>query len=109
MSSFSSDSNSDSSIYSSSSSFSSSNHELSNIDILLPSSPQHVNNFQSFIKSKQNEFSLESYPNETDDIFGMDTNWSHVEKICSNIYLVSSVSEFTSISNEILSRVDTGI
>lgn len=70
---------------------------------------QIVNNLETFLKSKENEFALDSYPGDCDDNFGIDSSWSHVEKLYSNIYYVSSSSEYLSINNDILSRVDTGM
>ena len=51
-----------------------------------------VNNLKTFIRSKEKTLSLEYYPDAADDIFGVESTWSHVEMICSNVYLVSSVS-----------------
>ena len=51
-----------------------------------------VNNLKTFIRSKEKTLSLEDYPDATDDLFGVESTWSHVEKICSNVYIVSSVS-----------------
>ena len=70
---------------------------------------QMVNNLETFFKSKENELALDSYPGDCDDILGIDSSWSHVEKLYSNIYYVTSSSEYLSINNDILSRVDTGL
>lgn len=50
-----------------------------------------INNLKTFIRSKETTLSLENYPDAADDLFGIESTWSHVEKISSNIYLVSSV------------------
>ena len=55
-----------------------------------------VNNLKTFIRSKERTLSLEDYPDAADDIFGVESTWSHVEVICSNVYLVSSVSNYQS-------------
>ena len=75
----------------------------------LNENKQIANNLETFFKSKANEFALDAYPGDCDDIFGMDSSWSHVEKLCSNIYYVTASSEYLSINNDILSRVDTGL
>ena len=50
-----------------------------------------INHLKTFIRSKETTLSLENYPDAADDLFGIESTWSHVEKITSNIYLVSSV------------------
>jgi hypothetical protein len=122
MSSLSSHSNSESNSLTSSYSSSYSNSNVYYLDRNLSSSAssfsspdsfienkQIVNNLETFLKSKENEFALDSYPGDCDDNFGIDSSWSHVEKLYSNIYYVSSSSEYLSINNDILSRVDTGM
>lgn len=85
---------------SSSSSFSSSSFN-DDFDLSLDSSSSSqntfiqrsriINNLKTFIQSKETTLSLENYPDAADDLFGIESTWSHVEKISSNIYLVSSV------------------
>ena len=64
-----------------SSSFSNSNNQYQTI----------INNLQSFLENKQIELSLEHYPDSCAE-FGIETEWSHVEKINSEVYIVSYCS-----------------
>jgi hypothetical protein len=65
------------------------------------------NNLNAFIRSKEKTLSLEYYPDAMDDTFGIESTWSHVEKICSNVYLVSSVSDDQSQLSDSLTRTNT--
>ena len=62
-----------------------------------------INNLQSFLENKHIELSLEHYPDNYAE-FGIETEWSHVEKINSEVYIVS---ECSFKDNHAISRVNT--
>ena len=65
-----------------------------------------IEHIHTFIKSKEDELCLDNYPDNTNDSLEVEYNSSHVEKIKSEVYLISSVDTDSVNGNNINTRMD---
>ena len=65
-----------------------------------------IRHLHSFIKSKEDELCLDNYPDSTNDSLELEYNSSHVEKIKSEVYLISSVDTNSVNDNNLITRMD---